>query len=257
MNKFETQNELMGALEAMLFVNDDPVGSLKLAEILNASVEEVESALAALAQDYNARKSGLTLKRVAGGWKLYTREAYHDIVQNYVISWDTRRMTQAAIEVLAIIAYNQPITRLGISSIRGVISDSSVVTLMEKGFVREIGVAQTPGNPVLYGTTRAFLEKFGLASLEELPELTQFAPDEESKKLIMSRLGAKTGYYADEEGVSEESQERLLERVRLDEDEEREAVSSALGAFASAVFGTVEKINFDELSFDNVNTEEE
>ena len=183
------ESRLPGALEALLFVSDEPVSVVNLAEMLDVHAGQVEALLRSLSAGYASRGSGIELREVAGGWRLFTAPAYHDLIEAYVMSWDTRRLTQASLETLAIVAYNQPITRAGISSIRGVNSDSSLNGLVEKGLVRESGTADAPGNPMLYVTTRVFLERFGLTGVDDLPDVTSFAPDEETRALIRERLG--------------------------------------------------------------------
>lgn len=189
MTSTQESAHVQGAIEALLFVSDEPVGALTLANMLEVSVACVQEALDALRARLEATDAGVQLREVAGGWRMYTHPRYHELIEKYVISWDTRRLSQAALETLAVIAYNQPITRNGIVAVRGVNSDSPINSLIEKGLVREAGREQSPGQPILYATTRAFLEKFGLASVAQLPDLEEFAPDEESRALIRERLG--------------------------------------------------------------------
>lgn len=188
MARDEAHAELMGAAEALLFVSDEPVSSAKLAAILEISPVEMDEVLTELAAEYADENRGMQLREVAGGWRFYSHPAYHDLIERYVISWDTRRLSQAGLEVLAIIAYHQPVTRAGINAIRGVNSEGVVSSLVEKGLVREMGRDEAPGNAILYGTTRSFLERFGLESVKDLPPLEDFAPDEESREYIRERL---------------------------------------------------------------------
>lgn len=188
MARDEAHVELMGAAEALLFVSDEPVSSAKLAAILEISPVEMDEVLTELAAEYADENRGMQLREVAGGWRFYSHPAYHDLIERYVISWDTRRLSQAGLEVLAIIAYHQPVTRAGINAIRGVNSEGVVSSLVEKGLVREMGRDEAPGNAILYGTTRSFLERFGLKSVKDLPPLEDFAPDEESREYIRERL---------------------------------------------------------------------
>ncbi len=188
MARDEAHAELMGAAEALLFVSDEPVSSAKLAAILEISPVEMDEVLTELAAEYADENRGMQLREVAGGWRFYSHPAYHDLIERYVISWDTRRLSQAGLEVLAIIAYHQPITRAGINAVRGVNSEGVVSSLVEKGLVREMGRDDAPGNAILYGTTRSFLERFGLKSVKDLPPLEDFAPDEESREYIRERL---------------------------------------------------------------------
>lgn len=184
------QAQLSGAIEAMLFVTDEPVGVIELVDMLEADPKLVEQALVDLREKLEREQRGIQLREVAGGWRLYTHPAYHDLVEKYVLSWDTRKLSQAAMETLAIVAYLQPCTRAGVASVRGVNSDSSINSLVEKGLIREAGQADAPGNPTLYATTRGFLEKFGLRSVSDLPDLDEFAPDDATRQLIRERLSA-------------------------------------------------------------------
>ena len=214
------KEHIEGAIEAMLFVTDEPTSPLDLAKMLECEVSDVTSALVSLQARLEERDAGIQLREVAGGWRLYTHPRYHELIEEYVLSWDTRKLSQAAMETLAVIAYTQPVTRAGVSSIRGVSSDSSINSLVEKGLVREVGVSEAQGNPVLYGTTRAFLEKFGLRNTGDLPDIAEFAPDEEMRTLIMQRLGAT----------------------------QEEIEATVADALASSI-GVVEKIDFDALEF--------
>ena len=184
------EDQLQGAVEALLFVTDEPVGTIALADMLQVDPADVQQALVELQGQLEAEGRGIQLREVAGGWRLYTHPAYHELIEQYVLSWDTRRLSQAAMEVLAIVAYLQPVTRAGVAGVRGVNSDSAINSLVEKGLLREAGQAETPGNPTLYATTRGFLEKFGLRSVADLPDLEQFAPDDETRAFIRERLSA-------------------------------------------------------------------
>lgn len=200
---------MKGALEAMLFASSDPVSATDLAGVLGAAPGEVASALADLAAEYSDANRGFQLREVAGGWRLFTHPAFHDQVEALVMSWDTRRLSQAALETLAVIAYHQPVTREGVKAIRGVNSDGVISSLVDKGLVREAGRDPQRAQAIRYATTQAFLERFGLKSLRELPDLEQFAPDEESRKFIRERL-------------SGHSIESTLEEAAADVDEQLE-----------------------------------
>lgn len=183
---------LEALLEALLLVSDDSVPATELARAAGAEPGEVASALAELAAEYADANRGFQLREVAGGWRLFTHPAYHDEVADYVLSWDTRRLSQAALETLAVIAYHQPVTREGVRAIRGVNSDGVIGSLKEKGLVREVGRERDRGQAQLWGTTRLFLEHFGLRSLRDLPPLEDFAPDEESWRFIRERLSGRS-----------------------------------------------------------------
>ena len=208
LDKLESQ-DMKGALEAMLLSSSDPVSATDLASVLGATPGEVSAQLADLAAEYSDANRGFQLREVAGGWRLFTHPAYHDQVEALVMSWDTRRLSQAALETLAVIAYHQPVTREGVKAIRGVNSDGVISSLVDKGLVREAGRDPQRAQAIRYATTQAFLERFGLKSLRELPDLEQFAPDEESRKFIRERLSGRPI-------------ESTLEEAAADVDEERE-----------------------------------
>ena len=216
------QAQLPGAIEAMLFVTDEPVGVIELADMLEADPKLVEQALIDLREKLEREQRGIQLREVAGGWRLYTHPAYHDLVEKYVLSWDTRKLSQAAMETLAIVAYLQPCTRAGVASVRGVNSDSSINSLVEKGLIREAGQADAPGNPTLYATTRGFLEKFGLRSVRDLPNLDEFAPDDATRQLIRERLsaGGQETRVAPEAQMSDGEAADPLDGLQFDFDDE-------------------------------------
>ena len=182
---------LEGAIEALLLVACDPVPATELAHVLGVTPGEASEALANLSAEYSDANRGFQLREVAGGWRLYTHPAYHEQVESFVASWDTRRLSQAALETIAVIAYQQPITREGVRAIRGVNSEGVISTLVDKGLVREVGRESGRSQAILYGTTQTFLEHFGLKSLKDLPDLEQFAPDEKAKEFIRERLAGR------------------------------------------------------------------
>lgn len=210
-----------GATEAILLVSSDPLSAVDLAKILGIQPGEAAGVLAELSAEYADANRGFQLREVAGGWRLFTHPACHDIVERYVLSWDTRKLSQAALETLAVIAYHQPVTREGVKAVRGVNSDSVISSLIEKGLVRELGRAPEHANAIVYGTTRAFLEQFGLRSLKDLPPLEDFAPDEESKRFIRERLSGSSIASTLEETAEDIDDEReLLDGAELADDEE-------------------------------------
>lgn len=191
MNDFDVlvPDDLRAKLEAMLLVSTDPVAASSLAAAVKEPTARVSAALRTLAAEYARCGRGFQLREVAGGWRLYTHPAFHGLVESYVQSWDTHRLTQAALETLAVIAYNQPAIREGVRAVRGVNSDSAISSLLDKGLVRELGRGE--GGAILYGTTAAFLEKFGLRSTHDLPPLEDFAPDDATRRLIRDRLAGR------------------------------------------------------------------
>jgi segregation and condensation protein B len=171
--------ELSGGLEALLFVMDDPVDEDTLAGALRCSVEQVRAGLDELAAGYDERRSGLTLRKVGEAWRLYTREEHAPVVERYLVDGQRSRLTQAALETLAVIAYRQPVTRARVSGIRGVGVDGVMRTLLSRGLVHEVGTDPDSGGG-LYATTPLFLERLGLRSLADLPELAPLLPETSS-----------------------------------------------------------------------------
>jgi segregation and condensation protein B len=169
--------ELKGALEAILLVVDEPVTEIVLAQILEQPTERVAAALVTIAEGYTAAGHGFDLRKVAGGWRLYTRPEYAPYVERFVLDGQSVRLTQAALETLAVVAYKQPVTRSRISAIRGVNCDGVIRTLVSRGLVEECGTEPDSG-AFLYRTTTLFLEKLGLNSVNDLPPLAPFLPDD-------------------------------------------------------------------------------
>lgn len=238
MNVLDT-DYVMSAVEALLFVSDEPVAAAKLAEIIQVEKSKVVQALRQLKEERAQANAGVQVREVAGGWQLVTHPEHHDLIEGYVASWDTRRLSAAAMETLAIIAYMQPVTRAQVSSVRGVTSDSSISSLVEKGLVKEAGCADTPGNPLLYATTRTFLDKFGLKDLADLEDLATFAPDEETERLIRQRLSASR----DEIGLSDEEAARMAEQMLFDADAE-----DAVAGMVAHVQEEAQEVARDELA---------
>ena len=171
------------ALEAILFVIDEPVDVATLSQVLEVGRVEVEAALRELAADYERDGRGFVLREVAGGWRLYTHPDAAPYLERFVLAGRSGRLSQAALETLAVIAYKQPIGRQEIGEIRGVSVDAPVRTLVSRGLVEEVGRDDGPGRAVLYGTTGRFLEQLGLRTLDDLPPLAEHltdgpAPDE-------------------------------------------------------------------------------
>jgi segregation and condensation protein B len=168
--------ELRPALEAVLMVADQPLDPVVLAAAVGRAPDEVHEALAALAQEYDDQGRGFELRRVAGGWRYCTREEHAAVVEQFVLEGQQARLTQAALETLAVVAYKQPVSRARISAVRGVNVDGVVRTLVARGLVEESG-RDPETSAVLYRTTTYFLERIGLGSLDELPELAPMMPD--------------------------------------------------------------------------------
>jgi len=167
---------LRPALEAVLMVADQPLTDVSLAAAVEHPVDEVQRTLTALAAEYDEDGRGFELLQVAGGWRYCTREEHAEVVERFVLEGQQARLTQAALETLAVVAYKQPVSRARISAIRGVNVDGVVRTLVARGLVEEAG-RDTETSAVLYRTTTYFLERIGLGSLDELPELAPMMPD--------------------------------------------------------------------------------
>jgi segregation and condensation protein B len=168
---------LRAGLEAILLVVDEPVPEVTLAQILERPREEVAATLRELAQEYTDQGRGFDLREIAGGWRFYTRDVCAPLVEKFVRDGQQARLTQAALETLAVIAYRQPVSRARVSAIRGVNSDGVIRTLTMRGLIEEAG--QDPEHQaLLYRTTTYFLERLGLNSVDELPELAPYLPDD-------------------------------------------------------------------------------
>jgi segregation and condensation protein B len=168
---------LSAIIEGLLFVASEPVSLQQLAEVLNTNLEEIEKGLGDLDEMYITQERGLRIQKHNHKVSLTTHPLLSGLIEKFLGLEATVRLSRAALETLAIIAYRQPITRPGIDAIRGVNSDGVLKSLLAKELVREGGRAETPGRPIIYGTTEAFLQHFGLSSLEELPAF-EIAPPE-------------------------------------------------------------------------------
>ena len=167
---------LPASLEAILLVADEPVSDVVLAQVLERPRGEVTGALRALAAEYQAQSRGFDLREIAGGWRYYTREDCAPLVERFVRDGQEVRLTQAALETLAVIAYRQPVSRARVSAVRGVNCDGVIRTLVLRGLVEDTGTDPETG-AILYRTTGYFLERLGMASLDELPDLAPFLPE--------------------------------------------------------------------------------
>ncbi|MEV0899687.1 SMC-Scp complex subunit ScpB [Actinoplanes sp. NPDC049802] len=177
--------ELAAALESIMLVVDEPVGELQLAQVLEQPVERIARTLEDVSARYTAAGHGIDLRRAAGGWRLYTRPEYAHYVERFVLDGQSVRLTQAALETLAVVAYKQPVTRSRISAIRGVNCDGVMRTLVTRGLIEECGTEPETG-AYLYRTTSLFLEKLGLNSVDQLPPLAPFLPDDVEEVLDAS-----------------------------------------------------------------------
>ena len=167
---------LVPALEALLLVVDAPASEDTLATALDVSVSRVSAALAQMAADYTESGRGIDLRKMGEGWRFFTRDRYAPYVEKLLLDGQRARLTRAALETLAVIAYRQPVTRARIAAVRGVNVDGVIRTLVQRGLIEETGTdAETGG--LLYRTTELFLERLGLSSLEELPAIAPLLPE--------------------------------------------------------------------------------
>ena len=191
--------ELRPALEAVLMVADQPLDHITLASAVGYPPGEVSAALAALAEEYAEQGRGFDLRNVAGGWRYYTREEFAPVVERFVLEGQQARLTNAALETLAVVAYKQPVSRSRVSAIRGVNVDGVMRTLLTRGLVEEAGLDQETGAQ-LYRNSTYVLERIGITSLDELPELAPFVPDMDEFDLD-EEFAAAPVVSADEEPV--------------------------------------------------------
>jgi segregation and condensation protein B len=164
-------------VEAVLMVASDPVSTEELAQLLERPLEEVAALCGAMAERVAAEERGFVVVEVAGGWRLQSHPDLAPWIERWVLEGQSARLSTAALETLAIIAYKQPISRAQVAAIRGVGVDGVVRTLEQRGYITEVARDPGPGQAVLFGTTAAFLEKLGLASLAGLPPVADFVPD--------------------------------------------------------------------------------
>jgi len=182
-----SEQELNRSLEAILMVVDEPINELVLAQITEVPTEIVAKALRSLALSYEEQGRGFQLREVAGGWRFYSHPDQAPLVEKFVLDGQQNRLTQAALETLAVIAYRQPVSRARVSAIRGVNVEAVMKTLLTRGLVEERGVEAETG-AILYGTTSFFLEKIGIRGIDDLPALAPFLPDLEALDELLATL---------------------------------------------------------------------
>lgn len=169
-------DDMRKAIEAILLVVEDPVDPNTIAQVLEVPTDDVVATLRALRAEYVDQGRGFVLRSVAGGWRLYTDPGAAPYVERFVLAGRSGRLSQAALETLAIVAYKQPVTRTQISDIRGVDADGAVRSLVSRDLITEVGRESSPGQPLLYGTTSSFLERLGLDGAHQLPPLPSLSP---------------------------------------------------------------------------------
>jgi segregation and condensation protein B len=175
----DVRDEARRAIEAIVLVGESPVDTRLLSQLLELAPAVVEDLCRQLAAEYDAEGRGFQLARVAGGWRFQTHPAQAPYVERFVLEGQTAKLSAAALETLAIVAYKQPISRAQVGAIRGVSVDGVMRTLQQRGYIAEVGRDPGPGQAVMFGTTPAFLEKLGLDRIDELPALGDFVPGAE------------------------------------------------------------------------------
>ena len=180
---------LSGPLEALLLMAEEPMSAATLAEALDVPLAPVEECLAQLVDFYDNTGRGFELREIAGGWRYYTRPEHHDLIARWVVSGQQSRLSQAALETLSVIAYLQPISRQRVSAVRGVSVDGVVKTLLARDLITEAGTDEETG-AVLFATTAHFLERLGVAGLDDLPPLAPLLPDAADLEAELSQLAA-------------------------------------------------------------------
>jgi segregation and condensation protein B len=178
-----------GALEALLLLTAEPVTEFELAQAVGVPESVIAETLAELEAFYTETGRGFELRQVGGGWRYYTREEYADLITRYVMEGQTSKLSQAALETLAVVAYTQPISRARVSAVRGVNVDGVIRTLLSRGLIEEVGHDHESG-AVLFGTTSYFLERMGLKTLDELPPLAPQLPEVDELEAELGQLTA-------------------------------------------------------------------
>lgn len=166
--------EVMSIAEAIIFVSDEPISSKTIGEIIGEDKETIHAAVEELQKEYEERGGGLQIRAIAGGWQIATRTEYHEEIRKFLKTRPSAKLSLAALETLAVIAYKQPVTVPEILEIRGVQSASAIKTLLEKRLIVTKGHKETVGRPMMYGTSKDFLIQFGLKDLSDLPSIEDF-----------------------------------------------------------------------------------
>jgi len=185
-----TDDELQRGLEAVLTVALEPVPASELADVTGEPLEQVVSSLQAIRTNLAEADRGFQLVELATGWRLQTNSAASEFVQRFAVREVSTRLSAAALETLAIVAYRQPVSRAQIATLRGVNVDGVVRLLEQRGYIEGVGRAEGPGLPVLYGTSELFLDRMGLVSLDQLPRPESLLPDAEETEQLVEELSA-------------------------------------------------------------------
>ncbi len=213
--------EARRAIEAVLMVAEMPVEARLLAQLLEIPVTRVEELCAELVAEYEATDRGFLLVQVAGGWRFQSHPELSPYVERFVLEGQSARLSGAALETLAIVAYKQPVSRAQVASIRGVDVDSVLRTLQQRGYIAEVGKDPGPGQAVLFGTTGLFLERIGVNSLDDLPPLADFVPGADIVEHLEAGLRPPPGPSLSER-LDEIEAENAVRSGRIDLDDEDE-----------------------------------
>jgi len=182
--------ELRRSIEALLFASERPLSVEEVQEAFSADVsaKDVRAEIEGLREEYEAQRRGFRLYEIAGGFQVASAIDFAEVLKRFYQARAKKKMTPASLETLSVIAYRQPVTRADIEGVRGVNVDAAAKGLLEKGLIRIVGRKEVPGRPILYGTTREFLEHFGLKSLEELPPLSEYSLKDLDQALLPPEL---------------------------------------------------------------------
>jgi segregation and condensation protein B len=213
--------ETRRAVEAIVLAATEPVHPTVMAQLLELPVDEIDDLCRELAAEYEKQGRGFQMARVAGGYRFQTHPDAFAYVERFVLDGQTARLSGPALETLAIVAYKQPVSRVQLSAIRGVNVDATLKTLVARGYVEELGHDSSPGNPVLFGTTRLFLERLGLDSLDELPALADFVPDSSIVEALERGLRLPTEAEATSDDEPDEVETPVASPVDVPADEGR------------------------------------
>ncbi len=205
-------DHVKGVLEALLFVNEKPITLEQIKKALpTVSSNEVKKLITVLADEYSARKCGMTIVEIAGGYQMLSNPLYASYVRSFYQTKHKEKLSKPALEALAIIAYKQPVSRAEIEQIRGVNTDGVFVHLLNKELIKVVGRKEVPGRPFIYGTTKEFLEYFGLKSLESLPKLEELAVLQEAQEKTEKKMSIEEAMQERAEIEQQQAQQQAQE----------------------------------------------
>jgi segregation and condensation protein B len=213
-----SESDAKRAIEAMVMAATESVHPTVLAQLLELPVDEIERLCDELAAEYEAQGRGFEIARIAGGYRYQTHPDAFAYVEKFVLEGQVARLSGPALETLAIVAYKQPVSRAQVSAIRGVNVDATLKTLEARGYIEETGHDHTPGNPSLFGTTRMFLERLGLDSVDQLPSLAEFIPEASVVEALERGLRIPTADEVVEELVDDDEAAAEVEVVEVVEE---------------------------------------